>query len=327
MRCPKCQYISFDSNERCRNCGYEFAFTPDVPELDLPIQTGEEALGPLDDFPIGDEGFWGPSGAGARRKRPGQDAVDPLPSRAELRAPAEERPAAPPRPITSVFDLPLFKDRPTDDDRPLVEPSAVPRQPLSVRRSSPPPSRAPRVTSDDSALNLDALEPDVAPLHHLPWLPKTELRPRPRTALAAETRVAVTAGVGSRLSAAIVDGVILVSVCSIVVYITLEVCGLRFDQARVLPIPPMAGFLLLLIGGYFVLLTAASGQTIGKMALGIRVVPMDSFDRVSLGHSTMRAAGYLVSVLPVGLGLLPALVYADRRTLHDRLADTRVVKA
>ena len=75
------------------------------------------------------------------------------------------------------------------------------------------------------------------------------------------------------------------------------------------------------------LLTAAGGQTLGKMAAGIKVVPMDSTDRVSLGHSTMRAAGYLVSLLPAGLGLVPALVRADRRALHDRLADTRVVKA
>ena len=30
MRCPKCQYISFDSSERCRNCGYEFSLTADA---------------------------------------------------------------------------------------------------------------------------------------------------------------------------------------------------------------------------------------------------------------------------------------------------------
>ena len=54
MRCPKCHYISFDSTDRCRNCGYEFALTADAPALDLPIQTGNELVGPLDDFPISD---------------------------------------------------------------------------------------------------------------------------------------------------------------------------------------------------------------------------------------------------------------------------------
>ena len=313
MRCPKCQYISFDSTERCRNCGYEFAFTAELAALDLPIQTGNEALGPLEDFPI-EAGFWGPSDLPVEPKR--QDRVPP----------AENRASPPPRPITSVFDLPLFKDRPIDDDTPLVDPASVPRPPLSVRRSSPVPPRGSRGVTDEPALDLDSLEPDVAPLRHVPWLPKTELRPRVRPETRPDARIVLPAGVIPRLFAGILDALILVFVCSVVVYITLEVCGLRLDQLRTLPIPPLAGFLLLLIAGYFVLLTAAGGQTIGKMAAGIRVVPMDSPDRVSLGNSTMRAAGYLVSVLPVGLGLVPALFHADRRTLHDRLADTRVVK-
>ena len=43
MKCPKCQYISFDSGDRCRNCGYDFSLVPDTPDpsaedVDLPIQ-------------------------------------------------------------------------------------------------------------------------------------------------------------------------------------------------------------------------------------------------------------------------------------------------
>jgi uncharacterized RDD family membrane protein YckC len=48
---------------------------------------------------------------------------------------------------------------------------------------------------------------------------------------------------------------------------------------------------------------------------------------VSFGQSIVRAAGYIVSALPLGLGFLPALFGPERRALHDRLADTRVVKA
>jgi uncharacterized RDD family membrane protein YckC len=50
-------------------------------------------------------------------------------------------------------------------------------------------------------------------------------------------------------------------------------------------------------------------------------------ERVSFGQATVRAVGYVVSALPLGLGFLPALAGRDRRALHDRLADTRVVKA
>ena len=98
-----------------------------------------------------------------------------------------------------------------------------------------------------------------------------------------------------------------------------------------LPLAPLVSFLLLLNGGYLATFVAASGQTIGKMAAGTRVVPADpaatASERVSFGQAIVRAAGYLVSALPAGAGFLPALLGHERRALHDRLADTRVVKA
>ena len=30
MKCPKCQYLTFDSGGRCRNCGYDFYLLEDV---------------------------------------------------------------------------------------------------------------------------------------------------------------------------------------------------------------------------------------------------------------------------------------------------------
>ena len=59
MKCPKCQYISFDSGDRCRNCGYDFSLVADVParatpQRTLPIQDGTEADGPLSDFSLND---------------------------------------------------------------------------------------------------------------------------------------------------------------------------------------------------------------------------------------------------------------------------------
>jgi hypothetical protein len=48
---------------------------------------------------------------------------------------------------------------------------------------------------------------------------------------------------------------------------------------------------------------------------------------VTFGQAALRAVAYLASALPAGLGFLPVLVGQERRALHDRLADTRVVKA
>jgi uncharacterized RDD family membrane protein YckC len=113
------------------------------------------------------------------------------------------------------------------------------------------------------------------------------------------------------------------------VYFTLRLCGLRLSEFRALPIVPLAAFLLLLAGGYATMFTTAGGQTIGKMAARIRVVPASDpvHGRVPFGVSVVRSAAYLVSLAPAGLGFVLALFSADGRALHDKLADTRVVKA
>ncbi len=60
----------------------------------------------------------------------------------------------------------------------------------------------------------------------------------------------------------------------VVLYFTLQMCGLGLSQLALLPKTPLAGFLLLLNGGYLAAFTAG-GQTIGKMAVGLRVVSAD----------------------------------------------------
>jgi uncharacterized RDD family membrane protein YckC len=303
MKCPKCQYISFDSNERCRNCGYEFSLAADPASFDLPIQTGDEALGPLSDFALEHD------------KSPVRSAAAPATPLADF------APTPPPRPITSAFDLPLFKERRRDDDVPLVTPSAVPRPPVAVRKSMPvsrPLSRA----SDEPGLDLDAApDPPRAPR-------RSQVSPEVIGSAADDDADESVAAVGARLLAAVVDVVILGSIGLLVLYLTLKVCGLQFARVAAIPPAPFGAFLLLIAGGYLTLFTAAGGQTIGKMAAGIRVVSTDIEQRrVSLGHSVVRAAAYMASALTAGLGFLPALFGGDRRAMHDRLADTRVVKA
>ncbi len=310
MRCPKCQYISFDNGDRCRNCGYEFSLTSGSRTLDLPIQTGEEAIGPFADLAL--------EGAPSAAKH-------------EMSLAAEVVAVPSPRPITSSFDLPLFKERRTPDDAPRVAPTrsersaarvegpaATPRPPLSVRRSTPTPPRSSNRTPDEPVLGFGVDEGSTA-------------RPRgPVAPMAGEDTDAkgATASLGPRLLAGLIDAVILTAIGSVVLYLTLRICGVPWSRVAVIPPFPFVSFLLVIAGGYFTLFTAAAGQTIGKMVAGIRVVPMDGGQgRVPLGHSVLRATAYTISALPVGLGFLPALVDVDKRAIHDRLADTRVVKA
>jgi uncharacterized RDD family membrane protein YckC len=313
MRCPKCQYISFDSGERCRNCGYDFSLSVDVEPVELPIQNGTEAIGPLSDFSLND----------VETSDETDEEIDvPI-------APLSETPAAAAqsggRPITSSFDLPLFKERAAKDDAPLVTPGAAPRAPLAVRRTSIAATK-PRPRRDDPnpQLALKTAEMPIVP-------ERTAFAPSAVEEIAPPIAAPGTpASPISRLGAAVIDAVILGSIDAIVLYFTLKICELSFAEVRALPLAPFSAFLLLMNGAYFATFVAAGGQTIGKMAAGIRVVKgaaaPDVMERVSLGHAIVRAAGYLVSAAPAGLGFLPALL-GDRRALHDRLADTRVVKA
>ncbi len=297
MKCPKCHYISFDAGERCRNCGYEFSLSVDLSELDLPIQSGKEPEGPLSDFQLGDSG-----------------AADPV-RRAE---PAESQPRA----RSTGFDLPLFKG-PLADDAPLVTPPAAPRAPLSVRKGTPAisrPAQRPRVPDPEPELDLEVPEPSA-------------LAERTPTDAAAEpeTDDAVTASLGRRFGAALIDVVILGAVDLAVLYFTMRLCGLGLAEIPLIPAVPFLGFLFMQNAGYFAAFVAAGGQTIGKMAFGIKVVPAaadgDWPDRVRLGTAVLRAVAWFPSVLPAGIGLLPALLGPDRRAAHDRLAGTRVVRA
>ena len=77
---------------------------------------------------------------------------------------------------------------------------------------------------------------------------------------------------------------------SAVVYLTLALAGLNREAIQVLPIVPLAAFFAILNGGYLVAFIAASGQTIGKMAMGIRVMGDDG-RRVDVGGAVLRAAG------------------------------------
>ena len=132
MRCPKCQYISFGSEPRCRNCGYDFSMSAGEDDgFDLPIQDGAEAAGPLADLPL--------SGGARNTSVPLRPAAD----------------AALTDALTDRSELPLFAD--TGDDRPLVTPPAVPRAPLSVRRALPvlPRPRGRQALDDEPELDLE----------------------------------------------------------------------------------------------------------------------------------------------------------------------------
>lgn len=284
MRCPKCSYLSYDDVERCRNCGYDFSLATTPREAEPTIAVD----------PTHEPRTWEPS----RRRRPG--LMDATP-------PAEGGP----------LDLPLFEDTPVPEPPPVAIPPAGP--PLSVRRKveiTRPPGRV------DMA--ADVMEPQATPAafewSDEPTVPLIEANaPEP-----ASPHSDAAEPIGPRLKAGVVDALVLGSIDLLVCWLTLRVAGVSADEWRLLPLVPLAGFLFLLDTAYLVTFTAASGQTIGKMVSGIRVVYGDHA-RVPFGHAVLRSVAVLLCALPAGLGLLPIFMDPERRGAHDRLAGTRVV--
>ena len=66
------------------------------------------------------------------------------------------------------------------------------------------------------------------------------------------------------------------------------------------------------------------GATIGKRAMKIRAVSL-VHHKLSLWHSVERALGYGASALEGFFGFFQYFVHPNRRTVHDRIAETIVV--
>jgi uncharacterized RDD family membrane protein YckC len=166
--------------------------------------------------------------------------------------------------------------------------------------------------------------------------PPPSQRYAPPTAEVADVSAsgeAQLAGRGARLGGAIIDGVILLGLWWLVGLMTpWNIFSPKLAQAGVVALLGMQllGLLLFaLVNGYLLM---ARGQTVGKMLLGMRIVRPDGSAATPGRLIGLRyGVGWLASALPV-VGMVYALVdclmifRADRRCLHDLIADTIVVK-
>jgi len=133
----------------------------------------------------------------------------------------------------------------------------------------------------------------------------------------------------ARLAAAAIDAGVLGTIAAVITALTLRLLNVPIGEFGVLAAVPLAAFVLLIAAGYLLMFTAAHGQTLGKMAMGIRVVgaspgaPVN--DRVTLSQAAVRAVAAVPSVLVLGAGFIPAL-WGHGLAVHDRIAHTRVVR-
>jgi len=310
MKCPKCGYLGFERVERCRNCGYDFSLTSTVTVPDLALRSGDRELAPLDDLSLVDAATAPPPAIAMADASPDLDRV-----LGDFRAAARhvsQQSRAEPMLIEAA------------DDEPLIKHASAPRAPLAVRRATPEVPRLrneqPRGQTLELALDGEPEAPSgvLTPgrrAGRMPWPPRSE-QPEEREE---------NAPVIARVLAVAIDLLLLAAIDAIVIYFTMQICGLTLEDLGILPKGPLLAFLLVQNGGYLVAFTAG-GQTLGKMAAGIRVVPTESAS-LDLGRAFLRELMWFLLAVPAGLGFVTALFSRDYRGLHDRFAGTRVVRA
>ena len=215
--------------------------------------------------------------------------------------------------------FPLFSPRDERDDEPLIKVPAAPRPPLSVRRTPEQPRLRPSIRPtevEEARLALDV--PDVT------FSGMDEFEPSEQSPPIQSSGDAAVSSVGRRAAAGLIDHGILFGIDFLIIYSTLRMSGLAMGEWALLPAVPMLAFLGLLKLSYFGAFTAACGQTIGKMAMRIRVIADDTpLDPARAARRTLLSA---ISLLAAGAGFIPVFVDPDHRALHDRVAGTRVVE-
>jgi uncharacterized RDD family membrane protein YckC len=127
-----------------------------------------------------------------------------------------------------------------------------------------------------------------------------------------------------RVVAYLIDAIVL----NIVLWLLTVITGLRLisytttDHLEPLPIlaPLVVNWL------YFALMESSErGATLGKMAVGLRVVT-GAGQRLSFANATGRYFAKFISALILGIGFIMVAFTERKRGLHDMIANTLVVK-
>lgn len=120
------------------------------------------------------------------------------------------------------------------------------------------------------------------------------------------------AGFWIRLGAGVIDLLVLILIGGIILFVSGSPAFLFIGE-------------LIFSFSYFVGFWIWRGQTPGKMAVGIKIIRTDS-SPITWRYALLRCAGYIVSVMTVFIGFIWIAFDSHKQGLHDRIADTYVVK-
>jgi uncharacterized RDD family membrane protein YckC len=256
-----------------------------------------------------------------RHRRQQRGGGEDLPLFRDSEEPAPEDP--PEEPVAAVAAEPALEERcvPGPGPRELGEDLPEGVDDLPLRRFDPPSGepqdeRDPRAREPVELSRDDVEDPDDE--DDGGWRlgapgPSVESRPVERPAQA-----------GERAQAALVDVGLMLGVWAVVVYFASRAARVGLSGLR--PAwPYLLGYLAFLGLTYAACFTGVTGQTLGKMLKGLRVVSATGRPPGCPRAFFRAALGSLGVVLAFG-GIVPMFFDPARRGLHDRLLKTRVVK-
>jgi uncharacterized RDD family membrane protein YckC len=159
--------------------------------------------------------------------------------------------------------------------------------------------------------------------------PEIELSEEPSELVEPGSAEALTlepASPGERILSGLIDLGILAFMLLALAYLTTRVGGYPL---RLLPTPALAALGVVgvsMVAGYYLFFWSLSGQTMGKLLTGSRVVRIEG-GALGFKRAFGRGLGILLSILPLGAGFLGLWSDPERRGWHDRVASTKVIRA
>lgn len=151
---------------------------------------------------------------------------------------------------------------------------------------------------------------------------------QPQSSRLAEIDALPKAGFWMRLVAALIDAFIVFVLQfllgSLLALAGVAAAGQQASAGNIAILVQLFGFALSC--GYYVVFTGYGGQTPGKMALRIKVIRRDG-SPLSYGRAAFREVpAKFISGIILGIGYLMVAFDEQKQGLHDRMADTYVIK-
>lgn len=209
-----------------------------------------------------------------------------------------------------------------------VDPASLPDKPLKVT--------CPRCkevfsfqkpTAGDASPEASPVQvAEAIPLAVAPVVPSLTATQLPAVApVAGNAALLPKAGFWIRFVALLIDSVLVTAVQGVCgFFLGLAGRGMTEQELVLLGVSFMFGSAVSV--AYYVFFTGYCGQTPGKMALRIKVIRSDGSD-ISYGRAFLReAVGKFISALILFVGYLMAAFDSQKQGLHDRMADTYVIK-